>query len=258
MAESTSVKSFKKVRIKTFFAISVLIVLLATIPRLCYWLSAEEISTSTLEKYFTFDSKTILEDLSQGKYDVFAPTTTLSEMEWWAGDTPNWSQADYLHVAGALNHFAWNESLDDFEINYMDFTLNCEDVNVGFREGRFGFFKIVYENGEKKRIERKMEIVPSANSIAVWENTYYPYLVNWKKIDKSKFTISANEALQIAEGSGGEEQRTRVQNDCLLYVSLHPASAQYKGWHVVYQTVSGRDFNRIFTLWVDPYTGKIK
>jgi hypothetical protein len=181
----------------------------------------------------------------------------LPETEWWVGNAPNWSQTDYLQVAEAVNQFVWNESLDDFEINYMDFTLNCEDVNVGFREGRFGFFKVIYEDGEKKRIERRMIIVPSDKSIMVWENKYYPYLVNWKKIDKSKFAITANDALQIAENSGGMDQRLRFQNDCYLYVSLHPASAQYKGWHVVY-TLNGRDFKRIFTLWIDPYSGKIK
>lgn len=228
--------------------------------RVVYWLEKKEIPTTTLEKYYTIDPETILRSILQEEKDVFTPADIdlLSEMEWWVGDAPNWSQADYLQVAEALNQFIWNESLDDFEINYMDFTLNCEDVNVGFREGRFGFFKIIYEDGEKKRIERKMIIVPSTKSIAVWENKYHPYLVNWKKIDKSKFAITANDALQIAEDSGGKDQRTRIQNDCFLYVSLYPASAQFKGWHVVYQTVSGRDFNRIFTLWVDPYTGKNK
>ncbi len=244
--------------------ITVVIVLLAGILvcigliSIIIWLDKKEVPTTTLEKYYTIDPETILYTISRQNEEVFTPAETFPELEWWVGDPVSWSQADYWQVADAVHQHVWNEHLEDFEINYMDFTLNCEDVTIGYRQGRFGFFKVLTIGGRKSRVEHEMIITPRDKSVAVWETTYYPYLVNWKKIDKNRFIITADDALKTAEKAGGLNRRTSVENDCYLYVSLYPGSAQYKGWRVVYQTVSGRDFNRIFTLWIDPYTGKIK
>jgi hypothetical protein len=209
-----------------------------------------ENETITTIQYFDIERKTILETISQAKKDAFTSVNAEPELSSSSKDQPvNWHQSHYFQIAEALHQFVWGESLESWNLYRMDFTLGCDQANIGLQYGQFVFFKVMNLNGKEKRVEHFIEIDPSRNFIQSMETEYYPVLVDCQTIDLAKLNISASEALEIAEKNGGREKRTALKNVCSISVGISRDTVEYDGWLVIYSP-------SIFVEKIDPVTGQ--
>ncbi|MBV6395163.1 MAG: hypothetical protein HFACDABA_00734 [Anaerolineales bacterium] len=204
--------------------------------------------------FFRIDPETILASLNGGTMDVFLPEERDIEDEVWgrpalfALPIP-WRQSDYLMIANALNQFAFNDTLDKWELYLIDFHANCSDGSNGFRSSTFTYFKTSFGNiGRIKYVTRLLYITPEYMSVT-WGGgaSFLRPFHGWKNIDLNKVEISAEDAVKIAEENGGQEARLRIQNRCEISASLLPRN--WDGWKVRF----GYDFE----MYIDPYTGEI-
>lgn len=208
-----------------------------------------ETTESTLGQSYTIEPGKILESLARGEKGVFLPETA-PELTLSSPSQPvNWKQVDYFQIADALHEYVWGESLEDWNLYFLDFSLGCNEINNGLQYGQFTFFKIEKIGGRQTRITHNIEIDPKNKSVSAWQTNYYPSLVTWKSIDLINTKISADEALQIAERDGGYSKRTAVNNSCNISVGISRDTANYSGWIVIYSP-------SIFIDKIDPITGK--
>jgi hypothetical protein len=215
-----------------------------------------EEKTNLFNQLYRIEPKSLLDDLEQGKIDVFSPID--EEPPWPHPDQQipvPWTQEDYLRITNTLFEFVWNDTLNGWQLNDMSFSLGCTKYNIGLQSGSFTFFKNEEINGNKTRVERRVNIDPRDKTIYVTEDKYYPRLVDWSSIDLTDNQLSANEILQIAEDAGGRTKRLSVENACHISILLSPDSAGFKGWWIRYSQ-SGNDAT-LFLTGVDPSTGEV-
>ncbi len=201
---------------------------------------------------FRIDPSTIVASLDKGSMNVFLPDSRSVE------DRLNgpalytepvlWSQSDNLKIASSLNQFVWHDSLGSWNLFQMSFETDCRDDPAGLPGGDFQYFKTIFDKGQIKDTWREIEIEPGYSYVA-WgggaESGHPP--LGWKSIDLSRLKVTAEDAIRIAEASGGREARLRVQNKCYIYLLLMPD----KGWWVNYGSSSG------FGILIDPHTGEV-
>jgi hypothetical protein len=159
-----------------------------------------------------------------------------------------WRQSDYLKIGNALNQFAWNDTLEDWNLFHMAFSTSCQDNPSGLVRGDFRYFKTIFEKGKIKYTWRTMFIIPEYLNVAWGGDAVYPRPPwGWKKIDLNKIKVTAEDAIRIAEENGGREARLRIQNKCNIVLLLLPQ--RFDGWHVSI----GPDFD----IFIDEHTGTI-
>ena len=213
--------------------------------------SQTEEKTILLDQYYTIDPTS----LQNGDLDVFSPVSTGPELLPVNQQLPvDWLQADYFYIANTLYNSVLGKSLQDWNLNSMDFRLGCSKIRNGFQNGRFEFFKVVKEKEHEARMSRFIDIDPRGNLVHIKEWEYYPKLVNWGIIDLTELKISADRALQIAETSGGEEMRQSVGNACNISLVLSPGPANNRDWKVSYTRSDDR--SSLFHIEIDPITGE--
>lgn len=202
---------------------------------------------------YAIDSDSILESLDQDATDVFQRTNSSLETEPYEPKylSPlSWTQSDYLDIASALHQYVWNEVVENWHLYSMGFFGDCRHEPFGFDVVSFTYFKAV----ESQRYAvHKIEIVPLSGYVNWGGGNEYPRpLFGWKSINLEKLNVTAGEALQIAEENGGQTARTKVINNCTIYVGI---SSNSKIWAVRYSR-QGTSF--IFEANVDPSTGDYK
>ncbi len=79
-------------------------------------------------------------------------------------------------------------------------------------------------------------------------------LSDWKTIDFSSLTITAENALQVTEVNGGSVSRSSVNDACHIYMVLAPSS-MYNGWQIGYV---GNDLNGLLDIQINTSTGDFK
>jgi len=212
--------------------------------------------TTLFNQYYIIEPSTLLGLLKNGDMNAFSPVNESPGLLPVEQQIPvNWLQADYLYIANMLYKGFLGKTLQGWQLSSMDFSLGCSDIQNGFQNGRFTFFKVVKEKEQESRIVRPIDIDPRGNFVHTTEWEYYPNLVNLEIIDLAKLKISADLAHQIAESNGGEEKRELVENACNISVGLYPNSSSYKGWEVSYTRKDDR--TSFFHIQIDPYTGEI-
>jgi hypothetical protein len=217
-----------------------------------------EEKTNLFYHNYTIEPESLLGELEAENVNVFSAVDEAPPLI-----PPNqqipvpWMQDDYLHIANALFQFVWGDAdtVKGWQLNSMNFALGCEEVNIGFQDGNFRFFKIKKTNEGESRIERIVNIDPRSKVVAVTENKSYPVWADWSAIDLEQNLLSAEEILQIAENAGGLEKRLSVENACDISLLLSPDSASYNGWTVSYSRRD--DGTTFFYVEVDPITGEI-
>jgi hypothetical protein len=168
-----------------------------------------------------------------------------------------WSQEDFFQVAQTLHEQSWMEPLGDLNLYNMLFHVNCADAERGtFSEAEFKSYNVIQPTGEEEiRIEHWITIRPLMNSAYTVEVAYQPN-VNYKEpIELARYQVTAGEALQIAESSGGSAVRAEVGNDC--EISVMAPGPDGKGWRVLYQNKAER-YYLLFEIAIDPETGDYK
>jgi hypothetical protein len=217
-----------------------------------------ELEKDSVWQYYSVDPDTILESLTQGNTDVFTPLAATPE-----GELPvpqrlvYWSEEDFFLVAKTIHEQSWGESLGDQNLYRILFRTDCAIAERGiFSEAEIDSFKIIQTEGEEEtRIEHWINIMPSIDLVYTVEVAYQPN-VNYKElIELSLYQVTASEALQIAENSGGSTIRAEVGNDCEISV-LTPGSGD-RGWRILYQNKTDR-YYLLFEIAIDPETGDYK
>lgn len=209
-------------------------------------------------QYYSINPETLLEALSHGGADVFTmmiatPEGELSE----SAAIVRWRQEDYFLIAQAIHEQSWEEPLGKYDIYRMQFSVNCSDVERGvFSNARFYSFKVVQTEGEEEtRIEHWIGIWPAENLVYTTEVMYQPNVNNKLPIELSRYKITAEQALRIAEENGGKEIRLTVGNACQID-ALAPGP-NGKGWRVLYSNFpSFADL--LFEIAIDSETGEYK
>jgi hypothetical protein len=216
-----------------------------------------EDKTALFDQYYTIEPMSLMDSLKNGNMTAFSPVSEEPELlpvdQQLAVD---WLQADYFYIANTLYDSVLGETLQDWQLNSMDFRLGCSKIRNGFQNGRFEFFKVIKDKENESRISRFIDIDPRGNFVHVKEWKYYPKLVDWEIIDMAHLKISADLALQIAENNGGEERRQSIGDACNISLVLSPSPASDKGWVVIY--TRNDDGTSFFRIQIDPITGKIR
>lgn len=208
-----------------------------------------------IEAYYTFDPESILTLVAQDDPDAFEmqsdgfePVLTVPEV------TVEWSQTDYLQIAGALHEKITNESITDKRLHFLNFGAECKKVEEGPQQAVFELYEIEHSFFKRNGNRVTINIDPITGSI--WFQTeripsseIKGYL---SSIDLSNLTILASNAFQIAEMNGGRDARLEIQNDCLVSAILAPDGAA-PDWKIRY---FNRESSHIFEITINEHSGE--
>ena len=210
------------------------------------------------EAVYAIDSQIILQSLARGEVDVFT---------WIGGDVltaqttiglppVQWGQDEYWRIVQAFYSIVRKESLEEWYIKEISFTLDCIEVSFGPQYAYFYFFMYADDRDDNElRLEHYIGIAPQENEID-WSHDEWlsPFKRSYEAIDLAQVTITAEEALRIAEENGGLEARISVDNDCDLSISLI-AGLRNDDWNVWY---SDSNLDELFVVNIDEQTGSYK
>jgi hypothetical protein len=203
------------------------------------------------EGHYLINPDTILADIAQGKTDIFMVQSVTPEPPLSTSlSVVQWNQADYLEIARALHQFVWNESIEDWNLRHLLFSMKCEDILNGPQFGYFIFYKVASIREEESLFEHQIYIDPSNNSVSWSEVEYYPNLARQSAIELLQNKLTVTDALQIAESNGGEETRMGVDNNCKVRGELFNS---HDNWRVSYVKVLD-----LFVIEIDALTGEYK
>lgn len=165
---------------------------------------------------YSFDSQNIIELLSEGKTNVFEIQTAPPADNL---DLPpvTWTQADYYQIAKAFNKFILHEDLDKWDINYISFELDCNDVAYGLQQMSFSFVRLNLPVNDY--FTERIDIDPRTNTIE-WGNEYdYSAEPSWLEernqevIDQSWIKVPADKAVKIVYETEGEKFHEILKNN---------------------------------------------
>ena len=204
--------------------------------------------------YFAIDPERVLADLDHGETDVFTSEIATPENPIF-NKTIEWHQSDYLKIAGNLNRFVWNETLEDWNLYYMNFKVTCHDNPTGFEFAEIAYFKTISQDLlQRSHVGRAFQIVPQDGYVVYSGEANFPQspFDPWESLNLNKLRISAEDALKMADENGGRAARLSVQNECTICARLSGNIA----WNIF---ISANDSgSTIFRIAVDPYTGKVE
>jgi len=221
-----------------------------------YWLDNRNESEENYEsRDYSIDPETLLEALDRGDTDVFTlldPTPETLPTPSFSGLTP-WSQADYFRFAQALYQESWQEPFEAKNIYFMNFEMDCAEIEQGlFSYVILNSFEIIQTGEEETRVEYHNVISPSRHWVSASRGEYTPNIQKKEPLDLTRYRISAEEIVQIAEKNGGAERRLLYENDCKIN-ALAPG-LKGKGWVVSYKN-DNDGWRRIFEITIDPQIG---
>jgi hypothetical protein len=206
--------------------------------------------------YYKIDPETILAALDNGETNIFFPMQIDPNESKDLNNSISWTQAEYLKIANALSQLVWNETLDleAWKVYFVYYQVGCDDNLSGFN----GFSIVYYKNlgiNEWKKIytTRFIEIYPWMG-VVLWgsDNKFTSSIWSgWDHMELTKYLISSDVALQIAEKNGGKILRVENENECRISVSMIKRFNYI--WKVDYSSIS-----TALEIYIDPYTGKFE
>lgn len=217
---------------------------------------AKEVAINKDDRYYTFDSTTIFDALNQESQNIFSLSSITPTPE---SSPPSvtipWTQSDYLRVAEAVQQSILQEPLGALNLYYATFTMNCGDINKGtFSEVDFVFYKVIQTEEGATRVQYHIILIPSENFMKTNKAEFIPNIKIIEPIDLSRYQITAEKALQIAEENGGTQKRSEVNDSCMVFGMVDGPT----GWTVTYQTRSEYRWMPIYKITIDPQTGSSK
>lgn len=229
-----------------YITLAVLLLCLVTL----YIFSGGNGRAVTSENYYEFEPESLLKTLANGNDTVFSPvdSDTVGN-ETYSYGLVSWTQSDYLYIASAVHQLVWHESVESWAIGSLHFNLACSKIDKGFQYAIFTYMKEKISIRGYSAVEHEIHIEPQQGLISAWEFIYDPGLVRSKSVDMKDISITADQALIIAEENGGSEIRAKNNNSCDTSASLSPNSVNYDGWRVMYSP-------QLFSISIDPTTGE--
>ncbi len=199
---------------------------------------------------FSINTTTILEDISQGRKDIFIPVENrvpINEIEYFP---VNWTQNNYMAIANSVHKFAWNEELNDWKLNSILFYFQCQEAPYGSQSVYLTYFKLIKNDVEEYRLVHNIVIQPQEKIVGAWAEKYSQLTMTWEEYAISEFKITSDEALRIAENNGGKSYREINNNDCSISISLNRTARNNRDWIV--------DYSSNFEFIIDPNTGEYR
>ena len=204
----------------------------------------------TSEHHFAFTPDTIIQSLDSGKKNVFS----LGSTDIWLEETSpypysvSWDQSEYLKIADAVHQFVWNESISEWHLKTMSFSLQCKNTNAGLQVAHFNFSKARISLDGISYVVHQIDIYPSRMLVNVWEWVYKGY-DGPLGLDLSHIVISAKDAVMIAERNGGLANHSSDEEACSISVILSQSFAGNR-WDIRYSP-------SYFKISIDAKTGEI-
>jgi hypothetical protein len=245
------------VRWTVLFIIITIVILVIFNYRWIKWRFAfeEEQENVLVEKTYSIEPSLLLQSLALGRKDTFRINNATPEATvMWSNYLVPWKQIDYYFIASTFSKFILNESLDSWKLKEMFFNLDCKAVSIGFQTGGFTFFKTEHLKEMNSRMVRNIHILPEVNQVYFAEIEFYPEVEQWKMLNLEQIKISAENALQIAEGAGGSAFREIANNECYIH-NMIESGGKYHGWRIRY---SQPHKQASFEVVIDAITGKYK
>jgi hypothetical protein len=237
----------------TLFAFVILLKLCGCIPP--YLGDTKEVTLDLDIRYYSFDSTSILDLLNNGNSDVFTLLETDPQPRSSVPSIPllkvSWTQADFLRVAQAVQQLVWKESSDALDLADASFELNCLDVEQGvFSEAVFEFYKLIPAGDMENRIQYIIRISPSENYIRTSRAEISPNMRVLTPLDLDQHPTTAEKALEIAEESGGADEKAYYKNNnpCMITAMVD----ETQGWQVFYQTWDVYSWRYIYSIDLKP------
>jgi hypothetical protein len=199
--------------------------------------------------WYRFDPKTILASLDQGKNVFISLPDNDDDLDVeYTGIV--WTQADFLRVANVLSQKVWNEPLDmdGWNVYFILMSRDCNDDFGGFTSFEITYYKTIKTGWEMVYTARHIELAPW-RGVAKWGgNVDFStlFIFGWKNIELTKFKITAEQAIRIAEENGGKAARLSNNNECRIYVDVVEDD-----WDVDYGTPTR------LNVFINPFTGEV-
>jgi hypothetical protein len=147
----------------------------------------------------------------------------------------------------------WEETPENWNLYSVLFSRGCQDNTSGFDGADIIYFKEAVHS--KNYTTHEIQIYPTSGGVS-WGGGEFPRpLFGWKTIQLAILKITADDAIQIAEDTGGNKVRRTVENACDIHVFLKP-NGDDDNWHVIYFPNNGNP--PIFEMVINPYSGKHK
>ena len=207
---------------------------------------------------YTFDPNTILDSLAKGDLNRFISITeTLSTPTPQTSNDIQLEFTDLLYIAQKFHQFHWSEPVADWNLHQLQYQVECSNFKGKPSFLEIVLYKIIRSQETDTRLVHTIQIGHPDGTIYWTEATRYPVNENWQVIDLTKNTISAEEALKIAEGNGGMEVRLSADNNCRINI-LAPDLSK-KEWLVRYASYSpDTGWRYLLEVYVDKTSGEFR
>ena len=192
---------------------------------------------------YLINSKTILQAIKNGSVNIFTLQTETPEEEVKAASPVQWSQADFIEVFTAFKQTFLSTTAVDQKIRSMNFQLDdCKDISFGPQS--VSIYTYMLKSGifvwpPFRVVSYSYSIDPPYNYVGWRAEWYDQYALDALKqdavLDLANVKISAEEALRIAELSGGKDARLAADDQCSIDIELD-ANSNNGNWLVTYNS----------------------
>ncbi len=184
--------------------------------------------------YYSFDSSTIIKKFSKTSInEMFIKELSPVAISPKHGEvTTDWSPDDYFLIAKSVHEMEWKENVKYWtpygQVHYYD----CSNIQGGPIVMSLTYFK--NENGS--RYVSYISIDKNVNIVRTRHTEYKPQVNKWIPLN-SNSVLSAENALEMAEKSGGEELREHHGNLCHIVITYYKinSSRSTPQWEISYK-----------------------
>jgi len=174
----------------------------------------------------------------------------------YTGPAATWTQQEFETIRVSFTEKVLRDTPERWKIAHLFFRLNCQHVGVGLQMANFEMFRNEGDWPNSARVERHMSIFAQDREVTYYDDQAVPDLQPWTAIDIKKVRLSADEALNVAERSGGSGKRPAVGEPCGIRIEMNGWEGNH--WRVTYSYLLSPTRSEDFVVIVDAETGQVK
>jgi hypothetical protein len=211
-----------------------------------------DVEKSDTHYTYSIDSNSILVQLNRSEinYDsvfILEPGS-VSNSPLFGRTNVKWELDDYYSIAQAVHHFEWGDNLSDWDLVDEVVYYDC----TGIEDGAVGIFYRYSKVMGNSYYLSSMTINPNSNILRTRHTEYSLRISEWDIIDVER-TLTADEALKIAEESGGKDECINENNLCSIEVFYDWSPSHNLMWAIRYDSNDSGYFAKYY---IDAYTGE--
>ena len=164
--------------------------------------------------YYIFESKNLFDDYKKGKENLFSIISLDSLSDEELGSLPEnppseWKQRDYLETLYIVHKAILHKPFKEKFRGAIFYVPNCDQASFGPQNAVLftSTVNFPYANYYSYNIDLK-------DGLVHWHGNSYQPIISWpiSSLDLSKYKITVERALQIAEEQGGKDVRIANRN----------------------------------------------